>query len=215
MTNITKEVQRFIDQDSSIKRDLSRDLINHRALALFIKKSLKLSCSVDAVISAIRRYGVESIQDKRFDKAFGLIKKAKISTKNHICNIALVKDSQVQSYLPKLFSIINYDRGEVLRIIQAEESIKVIVDQKNTDSVLLLFPKSKIKSVEKNLAEINLSLGDISAKIPGVLSVINSELASNDINIVETTSCVPEVIYFISEKDLLKAHNVLLQMMQN
>ena len=56
MTNIQNEVTNFIEQDVSIRRGLTRGIINTRALAKYIHKNLMLSSSIDAVISAIRRY---------------------------------------------------------------------------------------------------------------------------------------------------------------
>ena len=151
MTNISKAVHRFIDQDSTIRRDLGREIINIRSLAKYMQPQLGVKADIDAIISAIRRYELDNREEKRFERAVSIIKDAKISTKNHISIIALVKDSSVQALLPKLFSLIDYGRGEVLRIIQAEELIKIVVDQKNVVAVLDLFPKSKIKNVEKNL----------------------------------------------------------------
>jgi aspartokinase len=214
MTNTTKEVQRFLDQDISIKRDLKRNLINRRALALYISKGLNLHGTIDAVMSAIRRYECEIEDVDRYAKAGKLIKDSKISTKTGISIIALVKDTSVQEQLPKLFSVIHYARGEVLRIIQAEESIKVIVDGKNVSKVVDIFNKNSVIRLEHNLGEINMKLGSISAKVPGVLAILDTELANNNINIVETISCVPEVLWFIHQKDLLKAHHTFLGLVE-
>jgi len=181
-----------------------------RALAKYIQKQLSLNTSTDAVISAIRRYETDKEDEKRFAKAMKIIGDAKISTKNHICNIWLVKDESVQEQLPKLFSLINYAQGDILRIIQAEEMLKIIVDSNKVAAVKELFPKNKIKRIEKNLAEINMRLDPVSAKVPGVLAILDTELANNGVNIEESMSCVPELIWFIDEKDILKAHKTFL-----
>ena len=82
MTNITREVQRFLDHDLSAKRDLARGLINTRALAVYLKKHLGSEGSIDAIISAIRRYESGEKEEERFSKARALIKNAKISIWN-------------------------------------------------------------------------------------------------------------------------------------
>ena len=212
MTNLTKLVHTVLDQDTALRRDMGRDLINTRALANYLQRKLHLSGSVDAIISAIRRYENAMGDEDRFAKARALLRTAKLSTKNNITIIALVKDPAVQQLLPKLFTLIDYARGEVLRIIQAEELIKVVVDQKNAAAVAEIFPKGKLVHTEKNLAEVNMRLEPVSSKVPGVLAMLDTELANNGVNIVETMSCVPEVIWFLSEKDLLRAHETFLNL---
>lgn len=214
MTNITKSVQRLLDHDTAIKRNLARDLINKRALAQYIQKQLHINGNLDAVMSAIRRYETDLDGEQHFAKAGSLIKNAKISTKTGIAIIALIKDPSVQELLPKLFTAIHYARGEVLRIIQAEESIKVIVDEKNVSKVVDMFKKNSVLKIEHNLGELNMKLAPVSAKVPGVLAILHTELVNNNINIVETISCVPELLWFISQKDLLKAHQTFLELIE-
>ncbi len=214
MTNTTRMVQRLLDHDTAIKRDLSKGLINKRALAQYIEKQLNTNVSLDAIMSAIRRYETDLSEEKQFAKAGVIIKNGKISTKTGIAIIALVKEPSVQELLPKLFSGIQYARGEELRIIQAEESIKVIVDEKNVDKVTDLFKKSEVLRIEHNLGEINMKLDPTSAKVPGILAILYTELANNNINVVEGISCVPELLWFVDQKDLLKAHQTFLELIE-
>jgi hypothetical protein len=212
MTNISRAVERVIEHDTAIRRDLSRNLINKRALAVYLQKNIGIKGSIDAIISALRRYEPELKEENHFSKAIELIKNSKISTKTGIAMVALAKDSVVQQTLPRLFSVVQYSRGETLRIIQAEEEIKIVVDEKNVQNVEELFKKADVMKVEHNLAELSMRLTPISAKVPGILAILNVELADHGINIVETTSCVPELLWFIDEKDLLTAHQVFLEL---
>ncbi len=212
MTNITREVQRVLDQDMPIRKDLTRGIINKRALAEYLRKRAKIAGSTDAILSAIRRYEAELEGEDRYALAGGLIKEGKLSTRTGIAIVAMIKDSSVQAHLPKLFSLIHYDRGEVLRVVQAEESIKAIVDEKNVTKVTDLVGSVKVLRTERHLAEITMKLTGQSAKVPGVLAILNNEMASANINIVESISCVPELLWFIDQKDLLKAHQTFLEL---
>ncbi len=212
MTNISLMVQRILEHDTAVKRDLARGIINKRALANYIRKTLGISGSTDAIISAIRRYEPELPDDKRFVKAMSLIGNAEISTKTGIAIIALAKDASAQEALPRLFTVIQYAKGEVLRIIQAEEEVKAVVDEKNVPKVLGMFRSSSVMKIEHNLAELNMRLVPGSAKVPGILAILNNELANNGINIVETISCVPELLWFIDQNDLLKAHQTFVEL---
>ena len=215
MTNIAREVQRFLDHDAAIRRDLARGIVNRRALASYVRKHLHTKAGIDAIISAIRRYETEAREEGLFAKAGALIRHAKVSTKTGIAIISLLKDSGVQEVLPRLFSAISYGRGEIIRIIQADESIKVIVDEKNVDKVTGMVNKSSVVSVKNNVAEINMRLTEISGKVPGVLAMLDTELANNSISILETCSCVPEVLWFFEQKDLLNAHKTFMELIES
>lgn len=111
--------------------------------------------------------------------------------------------------LNKINSIVDIEKGEVIRIIQAEESIRVILDEKNLDKFFDYFPKTDCTSIEKNLVEINLHFALEASRTKGVISLISSSLNAENINIVEIISCAPELLIFIKKEDLLKALNVI------
>ena len=72
--NITEQVWRILDENPCIRINLAIDVINTRALAKYIMKERKLKTTVDAVISAIRRYNYED-SENIFKKAQKIIKK--------------------------------------------------------------------------------------------------------------------------------------------
>ncbi|MBI5636006.1 hypothetical protein HY993_03540 [Candidatus Micrarchaeota archaeon] len=117
-----------------------------------------------------------------------------------------------QQVLPKLFNCVKYEKGETLHVIQGEESIKLLVDSRNLQKILDLIPKNLVIGVQKNLAEINLHLHPLAVKTPGIVYVICGELFRNNVNVYEVTSCVPEMLFFVEEKDLLKAHQVVFEL---
>ena len=207
--NISKQVWNVINKDLSIKRDLSRNLISLRALARHIIKEYSLNTSIDAVVSAIRRYSPENKFETYYSKAENILHHSKISTKSQIVDISVEKDPEMKNLLPKLFSIINFAKGEVLRISQAEELIKIIIDEKNMKKTLEIIPKNKVVHIEKDLAEINIHLDKQATYTPGIVAVMFLELMNNGVNVIETMSCVPEMLLFVKEKDLLKAYETL------
>jgi len=215
MKNTVGEVWKYLENSPCIRRDLSRGLINARALAKYILKTQKMDTTLDAVISAIRRYKIDK-QGDIFLNARNLISQTiNLSTRSGLAEISLVKDDDVQHLLPELFEVIDYTRGEVLRIIQATESIKLLIDGKNLENVTELFPKDKIIKIDKNLAEINMHMHPKMVSTHGILAVIANELAINGINIVEIMSCLPEMVLFVKEEDILKAYQVLYQLCHN
>ena len=212
MTNIVHNVWGILDNNPSIRREMRRGLINISALAKYIISEKKVDATLDAVISAIRRYELDK-HDDIFDNAYKMLgRTVNISTKSNLAEISLVKDDDVQQLLPKLFSIIKYVRGDVLRVTQANESIRLLIDEKNLDNVMALFPKEKIITKEKGLAEINIYIHSKMQTTPGILATIANELAINGINIVEFMTCPPEMICVVRKEELVKASNVLYQL---
>ncbi|KYK27458.1 hypothetical protein AYK20_02585 [Thermoplasmatales archaeon SG8-52-1] len=211
MTNIMHEVWKILDTSPSIQREMSRGLINHSALARYIIEEKNVNANIDAVISAIRRYKIDHYEEL-FNTANNIICQSAISTKSKLANISIIKDTETQKMLPKLFDVINYNRGDVLRIIQADESIKILVNEKNLEKIKQLFSKDKIIKIDENLGEINMHLHPEAVNTPGIIAVVSNELAMNGINIMETISCVPELLWFVKEEDLLRAYNVFYQL---
>ena len=215
MKNTVGEVWKFLDNSPCIRRDLSRDLINARALAKYILKQKKMDATLDAVISAIRRYELNR-QDDIFIIANKLISQTiNLSTRTGLAEITLLKDNEVQKLLPELFEIIQYVRGDVLRVIQADESIRLLIDEKNLEKIQDVFPSNKITKIDRDLAEINMHMHPKMRTTHGILAVISNELAINGINIMEIMSCFPEMLFFVKEEDVLKAHQVLHELCQS
>ena len=85
---------------------------------------------MDAVISAIRRY--KKIEKE--ESGIGLKKlfsKIKVSTRSNIVDIRVQKNKRSVEGISKLNSAIDIEKGEIIRIIQAEQSITIIIDDKN------------------------------------------------------------------------------------
>ena len=210
MTNITHQVWNIIDSSPCIKRNMSDGLINTTALARYLIKEKKVKGTIDAISSAIRRYELTKYNDI-FASAQKIVSLGIISTRSKLATIAVIKDAEIQKLLPKLTSVIQFSRGDVLRIIQADESIKILINEKNLEKILKFIPKNKIIEIERDLAELNMHVHEKAKKTPGILANISQELALNKINVVEIMSCFPELLWFVKEKDALNAYNILYQ----
>ena len=209
MTNITEQVKVFLDNDFIIRKCLFRNIISLRALSRYIIKTSRLEeNNLDAVMSAIRRYKREEKEKTETDikKVFSNIS---VKTRSNIVDICIKKRKKILEQLNKINSIVDIEKGEVIRIIQAEEAIRIILDEKNLDKFFNFVSKDYLLSIEKNLIEINLHFTIEAAKTKGIISLITSSLNSEDINIVEIISCAPELLLFIKKDDLIKALNVI------
>ncbi len=207
-TNTRDEIWTLIENDPSIMLDLNRGLINVRALARHCANA-GINGTEDAIISAIRRYPKETETTKQYSTALDIVSQSVISTKSHIVSVALIKGAETQKTLPLLFSCVNYEKGETLRLVQGEESIKVLVDERNLTKILELIPQRLIIKTLKGLAEINMHLHPKAVETPGIIYAITGELFRNGVVMYEVMSCVPELLIFVEEEELLKAYKVL------
>ena len=209
MTNISDQVKLFLDNDFIIRKCLYRNVISFRALSRYIIKSLGLEeKNLDAVMSAIRRYKREEKikTDIELKKIFS---KIAIKTRSNIVDICVKKNKKVLENLNKINSIVDIEKGEVIRIIQSEEGVRIIIDEKNLDKFFNYFSKNDCTSIEKNLTEINLHFPIGASKTKGIISLISSSYNAEDINIIEIMTGAPELLIFIKKDDLLKALNVI------
>jgi len=215
MSNIVQKVWRILDNNPSIRRDLSLGLINSSALARYLIKENKIEGTLDGVIGAIRRYDYGKHKEI-FSEAYSLLRQTvNLFTRKKVAEIALKKDEEVQQLLPKLFEMIQYIQGDILRIMQANESVRLLIDEKNLEKVTKIFPKNKILAIEKDLAEIDIYIHPEMQDTPGILAIIANEFAINAINIVEVMTCPPEMLFIVKGEDLIQVHDVLNKLCQS
>ena len=209
MTHIAEQVTVFLNNDFIIRKCLFRNILSFRALSRYIIHSLGLEeKNSDAVMSAIRRYKLDERQ-KTEAELKGSFLKLSIKTRSNIADVYLKKNKKALEQLNRINSIVDVEKGEVIRIIQAEEGIKIILDEKNVDPFFDYFSKKDVLSIEKNLVEINLHFNLEASKTKGIISLISSSFSAEDINIVEIMSSAPELLLFIKKDDLIKALTVL------
>jgi len=209
MTHLSELVRNDIQASPSIRTDLSRKIINMRALAKYIRKKHGLNDSIDAIISAIRRQQ-EDVEDRRpFEEPSKLVVDSTLSVKNQISSILLDKNEEVLKTIPRIFEKVEMVQHTVLRVVHAQRSVKIFLDQKLLPQVTSLFQNKHIKAVEKDLGEIIIDLNEKSWRKPGILSLLASELYLNRINILECLTCIPEIVFIVKENELMKAYEVL------
>jgi aspartokinase len=204
MTNITERVNGFLNNDFIIRSCLFNNILSLRALSRFIIKKSKLEeRNLDAVMSAIRRYKRDNkvkVQGRQKNIFSGIT----IKTKDNVVDIYLSKNKSVQEKLGNLNTSIDFEKGDILRIIQAEQGIRIIIDEKNAKSFNEIFSKKDVISVNKSLAEVNIQFPTDTTKTLGIISTISSSLTSENISIYEIMSSAPELILLVKNNDLIK-----------
>jgi aspartokinase len=75
-----------------------------------------------------------------------------------------------------------------------------------------VFHEKNIRHIEEKLAEINIKLANEATETPGIIATLSTELMINNINIYELMSCVPEMLLFVKQKDVVKTYEILFDM---
>ena len=206
---ISDKVSSFLDNDFIIRKCLFKNITSLRALSRHIVKRLDLKeKNFDAVISAIRRYK-KIEREESYDKLKKLFSKIAVKTRSDIVDIRVEKNKRSVESISKLNSIVDIEKGEIIRIIQAEQSITIIIDYKNLEKFYNTFNKPDCISIEKKLVEINLQFTEEAQNVKGIAALVTSSLNAEGINIVEIMSCAPELLIIVKKEDLLKALNVV------
>ena len=207
--NIAEHVKSHLDSDFVVKKSLSKSIVSFRALARHLIEKLDLKESnMDAVISAIRRY--KKIGNGEVEKNLTkLFSKIAVKTRSDIVDIRVHKNKRSVECISKLNSVVDIEKGEIIRVIQAEQSITIIFDDKNMGKFHDIFSRNDCISVDKKLVEINLQFTEDAKDIKGIIALVASSLNSESINIVEIMSSAPELLVIVKKEDLLKALNVI------
>ncbi len=209
MKNINKDVSRYLDNHLTIKKNLADEIINIRALSKKIIQDLQLRCSLNAVISAIRRYHLDAKEKENLPQIYGALKKAKISTRTKLASLLLKKKELVRDRLAKLYTKIDFAGGDTFQIFEVNKYIKIILDERALEEAKKLFSETDIVSTEKDLGELTIIYTPEITKTPGVFALLANELAANNISIVDSMICHSEHLIILKENDLQNGFNVL------
>jgi predicted regulator of amino acid metabolism with ACT domain len=206
---ISEQVEAFLDNDFTIRKCLFKNIISLRALSRhIIKKEGLKEKNLDAVISAIRRYK-RAEKEESDEKLKKLFSKIKVTTRSNIVDIRVQKNKRSVESISKLNSAIDIEKGEILRVIQAEQSITIIIDDKNLGKFHDIFNKTDFISIDKHLVEVNLQFTKESQIIRGIVALVASSMNAEGITIIEIMSSAPELLILVKKEELLKALNVV------
>ncbi len=212
MTSITKQVWTIIDEDPSLRKDLARDVINVSGLAAYLKKEHHLEGSVDAVISAIRRYHADENVNNEHAAVRRAFSEAIVSTKTRITALHLKNSSNLYKYLSDLMKDPEFYKSEVFRLIKTRNETLVMLDQESLNRAKTFFPEGNVVSVEKGLALLSLTLTRRGWETKGIMARLANEIANYGVSIRFIISADPSVSIFVREEDLTTAHQSVISL---
>jgi len=211
MVTISHIVEKIVEQKPFLQEALSRGIVNNAALAEELKpeieKELKKRVKFSAVNMAIRRL-CEKLKKSFIEKA-KFDKDSDITIKSDLIEIIVYKLENIENYLKKLYSIVDFKKGDFLTITQGLNEVMVITNKKYENKILATFPSRTIKKKIKNLSSITINIPESSVETLGLFYMITRALAWENINIVDIVSTFTELTFIISEKDTARSFDTL------
>lgn len=207
--NIKELVWKFIDTDISLKKDLSRKIINVRSLAQYIISTQKINASLDAVVSALRRYNVDVKKSDEKNSIHEILKQARVAIRTKMASLLLKRTDIVKTKLGRPDKLMDFQGHDIIRVLEGSQALTIVIDQKNFEKIKSTFPKDLILEENKRVGMVEINYPRILKKTPGVFSIIYNELAENNISIIDALISSNEHILIIEEDKLLKAFELI------
>lgn len=204
--NINLLLQNFFNKNPDIREARNKGLVNRRALAKYIIEKERLDKNrFEALVTALRRFELKPASKETLD----FIKEIKISTKDKISIIYLENSEEVLKNISRVINSVNFNKNETLKFVQGSLSLKLFVDEFNVKKIKDIFISKDIITIHNSISELNLIFPEKAIKTKGVISYLTSELAINNVNIVEFLTGKPELMIYVDESNLLKAYETI------
>ena len=217
MVTASHLVKKIVGENSFLMEAMGRELISYGNLAEQLKpeieKELGRKIKEPAVIMALRRYA-EELQG--FDKKVTKFKfEGEILMRTNIIDFNVVKSNNMLAKIKNLYSLIDFEKGEILNIILGNNEVSIITNEKCEKKLLNFLSGEKILNKEFDLVSLTVSFYSKDfIQTPGVIFTAIRKLAWNNINIFEIVSTMTELTFILKKKDSIKAYNSLYELIE-
>ncbi len=212
MGTISQTVKAMINTKPMIYEGLIEGVISHAALAEYlhdeVEREVGSAVKHPAIVMAIRRYS-ETLQASMKIEKKEFKYNTEIIMKSGLADITFLKSPSSLEKLKKIYSWVDYTRGETLNIIHGNYEITMVISEKYLQKLKKILKKEKILNIEANLVSLSISFSSDFLHTPGILAEVTRKLAWENINVFENISTMTELIYIISSRDSARAYNAL------
>jgi aspartokinase len=208
MRSIYQVVTESLETDTIVREALRLDIVNHSALARRLIETHGWTAAEEAVITAIRRFRAKMGESEQ-GRAKEVLSMGRLHMRSRIAIVKVSKSKEAQRLIPRLFDLVDYMKGETLRITQSDRSLKVFVDETKLEAVLQVLSAQRVEHVGRGLTEIRFVGPPECAGTPGVVALCLAAIAQRGVSLVEILSDMPEVLIFIEEESASQAYEAL------
>jgi len=176
-----------------------------------IEQELNKKVKHSAVVMALRRYS-ENIQKTQQKPKFDY--NSEIIMKTNLCDISVRKSPSLFNKLKKIYSIVNYEKGDVLNIIHGNYEVSIVSNMRYLEKIKKELKGEKLLNIEKDLVSLSLSFSGDFLHTPGIISTASRKLNWENVNIYELISTLTELTFIVSKKDSAKGYSTLQRLVE-
>lgn len=210
MVTISHLITKIVSSRPILHDAIEQGIISYGNLAeqliTEIEEELNKKVKHSAVVMALRRYA-EKIQKTQARPKFDY--NSEIIMKTNLCDISIRKSPALFSKLKKIYSIVNYEKGDVLNVIHGNYEVSIVSNMRHLEKIKKELKGEKILNVEKDLVSLSLSFSGDFLHTPGVISTAARKLNWENVNIYELVSTLTELTFIVNKKDSAKGYATL------
>lgn len=170
-----------------------------------IEEELNKKVKHSAVVMSLRRYAekIQKMPKPKFDY------NSEIIMKTNLCDISVRKSPSLFSKLKKIYSVVNYEKGDVLNVIHGNYEVSIVSNMRHMEKIKNELKGEKILNIEQDLVSLSLSFSGDFMHTPGIISTAARKLNWENVNIYELVSTLTELTFIVSKKDSAKGYSAL------
>lgn len=217
MVTVSHLVEREISKMPYLQEALIRGLINYGALAdellPKIKEEINSPVKHSAIMMALRRLA-DKLEGKS-QKSFRFSTETSITIKSGLFNIAYKKSNSIHKSIQKIYEAVDYSSGNMLAVNLGNHEVTVVSNAKYLDKLKNIMKDEKLILETRKVAAITLSLSIELMDTPGFFYIVTRALTWENVNIHEVVSTPTELTLIVDEKEVMKAYNVLNELLHD
>jgi len=209
MVTISHLINKIVSSRHVLHDTMEQGIISFGNLAEQLKpeieEELNKKVKHSAVVMALRRYAekIQKIPRPKFDY------NSEIIMKTSLCDISIRKSPALFSKLRKTYSVVNYEKGDVLNIIHGNYEVSIISNMRYLEKIKAELKGEKLLNIEKDLVSLSLNFSGDFLHTPGIISTAARKLNWENVNIYELVSTLTELTFIVSKKDSAKGYSAL------
>lgn len=207
MSGISRAVKRIVESRPLVRDAISEGIVNFANLAEKILPRVEEESGEkaerQAVIMALRRHS-ESLKAGR-ESAEKVFKDSEMASKSGLCDICIRKSHTAPSRIGKIHSLLDFEKGEFLNVIEGSNEITIVCPQRRLSAVKSALKGERIINIEENLVSVSICFSRDFFNTPGVIAEVSRRLAWENINIFENISTMTELVFIVKESDSARA----------
>ena len=209
MVSVAHIVRKLIQDKPFIQECMNMDLINHGALAEYLKPEVESEIDKEVkhltISMALRRL---EATDTALSKLV-IDQRTDLTTRSHLVEYVVMKSDKILNSLNRFHGEIRIEEGDLLSIIQGTTNLAVITNERHMDKLDAILTEDIRVSKRTGLAAIFMSVPDRTCEIPGFYYLITRGLAFNNIPILNLSNIDTQFLFLFFNKDVSKAYQVL------